>query len=220
MPSSSKNITVIFFPLVFLILILWYLYRGLFAFPVWFDETIGKAIFFGLPVWIYINVSGNKAITDTFSIEKLKNGLLLGLAVGGVFGFAFSLLSIFQVGGVVESAPLFDSEVFWYEFALALFTAFWETLLFFSFMLVVIREKLPSWSMVGHVMLTAGIFLIFHLPNTILRYDLTLVFPQLFILLLFAIGQGFLFYYRRNAYALVISHAIWGMVLLVHSGIL
>ncbi|GIK84356.1 MAG: hypothetical protein BroJett025_09780 [Patescibacteria group bacterium] len=215
---SQNKATIVFFPLVILTLLLWFLYRSLFSFPVWFDETIGKAIFFGLPVWLYLSVGEGKSILDTFSPSKLKTGLLLGITVGGVFGFVFSLLSIIQSGGVVQAVNLFESNRFWYEFALAIFTAFWETLLFYSFIMTVIREKFENWSITKHVLLTATIFLIFHIPNTLLRYDVSLILPQLFTLLLFAIGQGFLFYSRRNAYALVLSHAIWGMVLLVHAG--
>lgn len=217
MRSQSKA-TVVFFPVVILTLILWILYRSLFSFPVWFDETIGKAIFFGLPVWLYLSVNDSKNVISTFSPKKLRRGLLLGIAVGGMFGFVFSILSIIQSGGVVEAAPLFQSELFWYQFALAIFTAFWETLLFYSFVMTVIREKYKDWSMLKQIWLTALIFLVFHIPNTILRYDSSLVLPQLFTLLLFAFGQGLLFYSRKNSYALVLSHAIWGMVLLVHTG--
>lgn len=215
---SQNKATIVFFPLVILTLILWFLYRALFSFPVWFDETIGKALFFGLPVWLYVSIGDGKSILNTFSPAKLKTGLLLGITVGGVFGFVFSLLSIIQSGGTVQAVDLFESNQFWYEFMLAVFTAFWETLLFYSFIMTILREKFQDWSVLKQVALTAFIFLIFHIPNTFLRYDMSLVAPQLFTLLLFALGQGFLFYSRKNAYALVLSHAIWGMVLLVHTG--
>ena len=217
--KSQNKATVVFFPLVILTLILWFLYRSLFSFPVWFDETIGKAIFFGLPVWLYLSVNDSKAVLASFSPKKLRIGLLLGVTIGGVFGFVFSLMSIIQSGGIVQAVPLFESNLFWYEFALAIFTAFWETLLFYSFIMTIIQEKYAHWSMFKQIWLTAIIFLIFHMPNTFLRYEPALVLPQLFILLLFAIGQGFLFYSKKNSYALVLSHAIWGMVLLVHAGI-
>ncbi|MBU0974202.1 CPBP family intramembrane metalloprotease [Patescibacteria group bacterium] len=219
MPSQNKNSNnVVFFPLLTLILVLWVLYRGMFNFPIWFDEIIGKAIFFGLPVWLYVTLTGSDSVIKSFSPEKLKNGLLLGIAVGGIFGFVFSILSIIQNGAVVEAVSLFDSNIFWYEFILALFTAFWETLLFFSFVMTIIQEKFKAWPMFSQVLLVALIFLVFHVPNIILRYDISSVLPQVFILFLFAIGQGFLFYSRKNSFALILSHAIWGMVLLVHSG--
>lgn len=218
--SNKANFShVAFFPLLLLIFSCWVFYRYMFKFPVWFDETIGKAIFFGLPVWFYVFFTKAKDIAETFSPRKLQNGLLLGITVGGCFGFVFSIISILQKGGVVQAVDLFSNNSFWYEFAMAIFTGFWETLLFYSFALTVIRNKFSNWSAYAQVMLAALIFLAFHVPNTILRYEISLVLPQLFVLFLFALGQGFLFYTRRNAYALVLSHAIWGMVLLVHFGI-
>ncbi|MBP9820150.1 hypothetical protein KBC79_05450 [Candidatus Woesebacteria bacterium] len=216
-PARFLSDHVAFFPVLFVVLVSWYAYRVLFSFPVWFDETVGKAVFFGFPVWLYVTTTASRAIPDTFAPAKLKPGLLLGIAVGGIFGFVMSLLSLAQRGGVVQAVWLFESPLFWREFLLALLTAFWETLLFFSFAMTVILEKFRSWSMVQQVLLTAVIFLIFHVPNTVLRFDAAGVGGQVFILFLFAVGQAFLFASRRNAYALVLSHAIWGMVLLVHA---
>lgn len=208
---------ILFFPLLTMVLVLWLLYRSLFNFPVWFDETVGKALFFGLPVWVYVTVTGYEKIVETFASYKLKEGLLLGIAIGGIYGFVMSILSLAQSGATVEAVMLFDSPLFWQEFSLALLTSFWETLLFFSFVMTIILEKYKKWSMTKSVLFTAVIFLIFHIPNTFLRFSGVQVASQLFILALFAIGQALLFYDRRNAFALVLSQAIWGMVLLVHA---
>ncbi len=216
-PAQYLRRHVAFFPVILVVLLSWFAYRILFNFPVWFDETVGKAIFFGLPVWLYVTITATNSIPDSFSLPKLKPGLLLGVAVGGIFGFVMSILSLAQRGGVVQAVWLFESPEFWREFFLALMTGFWETLLFFSFALTVIIEKFKNWPMVTQVLLAAVIFLVFHVPNTVLRFDAAAVGGQVFILFLFAIGQGFLFAARRNAYALVLSHAIWGMVLLVHA---
>lgn len=215
-PNNHSDLHLGFFPLLTLIFIMWVLYRSLFTFPVWFDETVGKAVFFGLPVWLYITMSGSRSIPDTFAGYKFKNGLLLGIAVGGVYGFVASIIALLQRGGVVEAAWLFTSAAFWKEFVLALLTGFWETLLFFSLALTVIQEKFSKWSVIQQVLLAGLIFSAFHVPNTLLRYDLQAVLAQTMMLFLFALGQGYLFVARRNAYALVLSHAIWGMVLLVH----
>lgn len=208
---------ILFFPLLTMVLVLWLLYRSLFNFPVWFDETVGKALFFGLPVWVYVTITGFDKISETFSSYKLKEGLMLGIAVGGIYGFVMSILSLMQSGAVVEAVMLFDSPVFWREFSLALLTSFWETLLFYSFVMVVVMEKFKKWSMLKTVLFTASVFLVFHIPNTFLRFEGVQVASQLFILALFAIGQALLFYDRKNAFALVLSQAIWGMVLLVHA---
>lgn len=232
MPSHAKTRTntsvasigqeshIVFYPIVVLTLLLWVLYRNLFTFPVMFDEIIGKALFFGFPVWLYINIVGAKKILETMSLRKFQSGVLLGLAVGGIFGFATSILSLVTKGASVQPVELFSSQQFWGEFILALFTAFWETLLFFTFILTVIQEKYARWAVSNQALLASAIFLIFHLPNIYMRFSETsiqAVIFQVVLLFLFALGQSFLFIGKRNTYALILSHAIWGMVLLVHT---
>jgi hypothetical protein len=206
-----------FYPILVLTLVLWLLYRTLFDFPVWFDEIFGKALFFGFPVWLYITISGFKVITDSFAPYKIQSGLLLGIAAGGIFGFTTSIVSLFQTGATVESVWLLSSDTFWQEFILALFTGFWETILFYSFVMTVIQEKYPKWPVLNQSLLTAGIALLFYIPNAFSRFDPLTALGQLFLLFLFALGQAYLFQSRHNGYALVLSHAIWGMVLLTHS---
>lgn len=220
--KAAHHAHIVFYPLLFLTLTLWILYRVLFQFPVWFDEVLGKALFFGLPVWIYATIAGAHSITAGFGLRKLQPGVLLGLAVGGIFGFSTSLLMIFTRGGQVEAALLFTQDRFWSEFILALFTAFWETLLFFNFILTVAQEKYTEWSDAQHAIFAAVIFLLFHIPNTVLRFAngpqaAQTIFVQFAILFLFALGQAYLYIGRRNSYALVLSHALWGMVLLVNT---
>ncbi len=215
--SNRPDPTVVFYPLLLLALILWILYRSLFYFPVWFDEIIGKALFFGFPVWLYITIAGSSRIADSFSLAKFKPGVLLGLAVGGMFGFTTSVIAVLQNGAMVEPVWLFSSNIFWKEFLLAMFTSFWETLLFFAFVMTVIMDKYPKWSLSGQAVFTAFIFVVFHIPNSFIRFEPVIAIWQILILFLFALGQSFLFATRRNGYALVLSHAIWGMVLLTHS---
>lgn len=211
---------IVFYPIVVLTLLLWILYRNLFTFPVWFDEIIGKALFFGFPVWLYINVAGANKILETLSWRKFHSGILLGLAVGGIFGFTTSILSLITRDVSVQSVALFSSNQFWGQFILALFTAFWETILFFTFIGTVIQEKYHRWTISNQALLIAAIFLIFHLPNIFKRFaaiSVEAMAVQVILLFLFALGQAFLFMGRRNTYALILSHAIWGMVLLVHT---
>ncbi|NCN45313.1 MAG: hypothetical protein COU63_01165 [Candidatus Pacebacteria bacterium CG10_big_fil_rev_8_21_14_0_10_36_11] len=224
MPSRTKKTKrkpasqishVAFLPLLVLSFIFWILYRGLFQFPVWFDETIGKGIFFGLPVWLYILVSGQRAISDTFASYKVKRGLMLGIAIGGIYGFLAALLAVSQKG-IIQPAFPFESGIFWAEFFWAIMTGFWETLFFFSFVFLAIKAKFPKWYLMRQLLVVAGIFLIFHLPNILLRFTGPAVVFQVILLSLFALGQALLFYVEENGYTLVISHALWGMVLLLH----
>lgn len=207
---------VIFWPVVALTLLFWLGYRFLFHFPVWFDETLGKAVFFGLPVWFYVVVTKRKSLLDPVNFSRFENGLLLGLAVGGIYGFTTVLVSLIQKGAVIEAAPLFSSTAFWYEFGLALLTGFWESLFFFVFLGGVISQKWSKKSFDKQIIITVGLFLLFHLPNIILRSPQSAILTQTSLLFLFALGQSLLFFRWRNLYALTLSHAIWGMVLLVH----
>jgi len=205
-----------FYPLLALTLILWFLYRFLFDFPIWFDESIGKAVFFGLPVWLYIASTGSKAILDTFAFYKIKRGLMLGLAIGGLLSFASAAVSILAHHAQIVQVPLFAADSFWWEFLLSLLTAFWESLFFFGWIMVAILEKHPRWPVWQQVLSVVFIFMLFHLPNTALRFSGPTVLVQLFLLTLFALGQSLLFLKEKNLYTLVLTHALWGMVLLLH----
>jgi len=221
-PTKFKNIPKInhkfFWPLVCLVLVLWFVYRALFNFSVFFDETIGKAIFFGFPVILYISVSNFIEIKESFDFKKMHKGMLLGLAYGGIYGFAAAITAYGLNRTGVQAVDLFSSTGFWWEFFLALLTAFWESLFFFSFVMLVLENKMKKWSLTKLVLVTALIFAVFHTPNAILRFDLSMVLYQVILMFIFGLGQALLFSKEKNAYALMISHAIWGMVLLVHWG--
>lgn len=206
----------LFFPLVILTGIIWFLYRSLFAFPIWFDETIGKAIFFGLPVFVYINVTGFRPIIDTLRLKKLQPGLLKGLALGAAFGLVTIFMRFAMTGYKVQPLLIFFADEFWWEMLLALFTAFWETIFFFSFVMTVIQDRFIKWSLFKQIVLVALIFVLFHIPNAFLRFNITMVIPLLGLLTLFAVGQGLIFSEKQNGYLLVMSHTIWGMVLLIY----
>lgn len=214
---EKPDTSILFLPLLTLTLIMWVLYRSLFTFPVWFDETVGKAVFFGLPVWLFITATRTTSIMDSFAGYKMKYGLMLGIALGGIFGFVGSLLSLAQRGQVVEAVWLFNEMSFWREFFLALLTAFWETLLFFSFVMTMVQQKYRHWTDLQQILLVTLIFVLFHIPNALLRYSPEAVAGQVMLLGMFGLGQAYLFASSKNAYALVLSHAIWGMVLLIHS---
>lgn len=223
MPSKRKTTSrrgrraqhAAFFPLLILSFIFWFIYRGVFQFSVLFDELIGKAIFFGLPVWLYILMSGFEDIADTFAPYKLKRGLMMGTAVGGLFGFIVTTLLVWQRSTIIPSFA-FLTNGFWTEFILALLTGFWETLFFFSFVMLVVQKVFKHWSFIQQALFAATIFLIFHLPNIALRFQGVNLWYQTGLIALFGLGQALLFAKEKNGYSLVISHALWGMVLLLH----
>jgi hypothetical protein len=96
-------------------------------------------------------------------------------------------------------------------------TGFWESLFFFTWIMVITMEKFSRWPLLNQILFVAGIFLVFHLPNIFLQFPLIQAFGYIFLLFFFGLGQAFLFLRYRNLYALTLSQAIWGMVLLVHT---
>ena len=213
---DRKASHIAFFPVLVLIFIMWMLYRSIFTFPVWFDESIGKLLFFAVPIWLFVTMTGHKGVVESFAPTKARRGLLLGIAAGGLFGFVASILSFVSTGAMIEAVPIFTAPNFWGEFVLAMMTGFFETLLFYSFAMTLILEKYPRWSLLRQSLTIALIFLVFHIPNALLRFELPSMSGVFLLLFLFALGQAYLFAARKNAYAIVLTHAIWGMVLLVY----
>jgi len=82
--------------------------------------------------------------------------------------------------------------------------------------MTVVQDRFINWSLLKQIVLVTLIFLLFHIPNAFLRFDLMMVFPLLSLLTMFSIGQALIFSENQNGYLLVMSHTIWGMVLLIY----
>lgn len=214
--TSQTHNPALFWMIVGFTLVMWILYRSLFEFPVWFDETIGKALFFGVPVWLFVVIAQAREVIDPWVPQRFNVGSLRGLAYGGVIGFIGSITVLLTRQVTIQAAPLFSTGTFWYEFFFALMTGFWETVFFFAFTQTMIAILYPKWRLGRKIALTAMIFLLFHIPNAFLRFDVMTALYQIPLLLLFALGQALIFTRERNGYTLALTHAIWGMVLLVH----
>jgi membrane protease YdiL (CAAX protease family) len=83
--------------------------------------------------------------------------------------------------------------------------------------MVIVTEKYAKWSFVNQLLMISTIFLLFHIPNTLLRFEGVTVVSQLFLLFFFGLGQALLFARYRNLYALALSQAIWGMVIVIYT---
>lgn len=207
----------VFWPMVLIAFVLWVIYRSQLHFPVWFDEIIGKAIFFGLPVWLYMNMSGGDEVFRSLAPAKLRKGLLLGVAIGGLYGFAGAIGSSLVSPTGIQAVPLYSSPAFWWEFFLVGMTALWETLFFFSWIQGVIMEKYHQAGLLAQVLFVTAVFVAFHIPNTLLLYPtVASIGIQVILLTLFALGQALVFSRWQNFYTLAVSHAFWAMVLVVH----
>jgi hypothetical protein len=202
--------------------LIWFLYRFIFVgMPVFIDETLGKLIFFALPVWLYAILTQAPILYDELSPRIFWRGVSLGLLYGGVLGFIGTLATLTGKSSVLI-APTFSSLGFWWQSFLALFTGFWESIFFFGWIFATLQLAFPKWSIAKVMLFNTLVFLVFHIPNMVNQFsddwEMSFAFyfvSQLALLSAFAVGQGLLFYRHRNLYLLSITHAVWGMVLLV-----
>ncbi len=218
MPSNRHKLDHLAFgPMLSLVFLLWIAYRFLFHFPTWFDEIFGKAIFFGLPVWLYLSFSKLESIKNSFELSRFRSGVIQGVLLGSIYGFVAILTLFIKKGFTVEVAPLFSSDLFWWQFYLSLMTGFWESLFFFSFVMTIVQAKYTKLTLLKQVLVVVLVFVVFHLPSVFLRYSVPSLAGQVLLLAVFAAGQAAIFAKTHNVYTLAISHAFWGMVLLTYS---
>lgn len=206
-----------FFFLMLSLLFVWIGYRAFFDFPIWFDEGVAKAIVFGLPVVWFASQSQYVANKIGLNQEEFFPGLFLGLAVGGLYGFAALLLQVASGTEVVPGA-LFLSPIFWWLAFLALLTSWWESLFFFGLPIQFVKSIAPWFSETLLALVVIALFLVFHAPLRLQFAGWDAAFlVQMGVLALFAMGQ-FLFYLKtKNMYALVLSHFLWGMVIEIYA---
>lgn len=189
------------------------IYRATVHAPVWFDEIFAKALFFGAPLWLYARMS--KKHHSFFGLERKQfwAGAFNGLALGGLFSFVAILASSARKTHIFIPG-LFQSNMFWWEFGLAFATAWWESLFFYGFILPILRQKVKGE--VDALAYTTLLFLLFHFPNIIVKVGLLASLQPMLLLGIFAFGQGILFLRTRSLATVIISHAFWGMALLVY----
>lgn len=189
------------------------LYRAFARQPVWFDEIFFKGIIFGGPLWAYMRYS--KKSTAFFGLESRQfwSGAFQGLAIGGLFAFV-ALVSSAVGNGAVFIPNLFTASRFWSEFGLAFMTAWWESLFFYGLILPILDEQFHNeWISSA---LTTLLFVLFHAPVLLLRSGFSGALSPLLLLAFFAFGQAILFLRTRSISSVVVSHAFWGMALLVY----
>lgn len=206
-----------FFFLMLTLLFLWIGYRAFFDLPIWFDEGVAKALVFGIPVVWFVSQSPFMANEIGLDQEDLFPGLYLGLAIGGLYGFAGLLLQV-AAGQEVMTGALFATPEFWWLAFLGLLTSWWESLFFFGLPVQYVRSIAPWFSETLLGIGVVGLFLLFHIPLRLqlAGWDAGFLI-QMGVLALFAMGQ-YLFYTRtKNMYALVMSQLLWGLVIEIYA---
>ncbi len=189
------------------------LYRFSIVAPTWFDELFMKALLFGLPFWLYAKKSKHPPSFFGLEPKKFWVGAFNGLALGGLFSFVAILASSARKSSILIPG-LFQSNSFWWEFTLAFATAWWESLFFYGLILPVLKLKVKGE--VNALAYTTLLFLLFHIPNLLLKVGLSASLQPLLLLGFFAFGQGILFLRTKSIATVVVSHAFWGMALFVY----
>ncbi len=188
-------------------------YRATMHAPVWFDEVFVKAILFGGPIWLYARKSKQHHSFYGLETKRFWIGAFNGLALGGLFGFVAMIASSYRKTSIFIPG-LFQSNLFWGEFSLAFATAWWESLFFYGFILPVLKEK--TRSEIDALAYATLLFLVFHLPNLLLKVGIAGALQPLLLLGFFAFGQGILYLRTKSLATVIVSHAFWGMALLVY----
>lgn len=206
-----------FFFLMMSLLVLWVAYRGLTSFPVWFDEGVAKAIVFGLPVFWFAARSRFIAQEIGLDTRKIIPGVYLGIAIGGLYGFAAILAQVLG-GREVVGAPFYLTDQFWWLAFLAMLTAWWESLFFFGLPIQFMRSVASWLSESVIIIFVVAFFLLFHAPLRIIMAGASPQFlVQMGVLTLFVLGQYLVYSRTKNMYALVLSHLFWGLVIQIYS---
>lgn len=205
-----------FFFLEMSLLVLWIAYRALTNFPIVFDEGIAKAVVFGMPVFWLASQSPFIAREMGLDARNMIPGMYLGVAIGGLYGFA-AVLSQVLAGRMVTEASLYLTSEFWWLAFLAFLTSWWESLFFFGLPVQFLRST-AAWisnEMIG--IFVVVLFLLFHAPLRILIVGPSPGFLlQMGILALFAVGQFVIYTRTKNMYAIVLSHLFWGLAIEIY----
>ncbi|MFC1751276.1 type II CAAX prenyl endopeptidase Rce1 family protein, partial [Pseudomonadota bacterium] len=169
------------------VFVVWGLYRLLFRLPEWFEETVLKALVFGMPVMLVVYKLEKK---DWSQLGMVTRGLLSSLYFGLLFGLWLAVLGnimAFLRDGGVRFNPDMTVAAFGDLMLLGLVTAFWEQLLFMGYFLPRVVKDIGS-ELAG-VALVALMFALLHVPIQVAQ---GVELPQIIIrfILLYSLGFG------------------------------
>jgi len=198
------------------VFILWGLYRLLFRFPVWIEETFFKAIVFGLPVFVVLYKTKKKPWSFLgMTTKNLFEAVYLGLGLGLLLGFVGQLGNFIRhQGSLVYSDFGLTASNIGAFLILALITAFWEELLFMGYILnhLVITLK-SEWQT---ALITSGLFSMVHLPALVVsQLPTAQIILQLILLITLGIGNSILMLRTKNLAAPILAHALWGTTIFI-----
>ena len=202
-----------------LLLIIWGFYRTLFRFPDWIEELILKPLIFVVPVIVKIKAEGKnwKERLEGVGItwKNLFAALAFGLSLGVFYLFVGRMGEFFRFGGTVGNpygSPLGNPLLI---IVLAFATAFSEELVFMGYLLPRLqKEWKDEWKSTTAV---AVMFAVIHMPILIFgfRFPISLIVGQFLLIFILGFGNSILMLRLKNVAAPVLSHALWGIAVLL-----
>ena len=198
------------------VLLVWGLYRLLFRMPVWVEESVLKALVFGLPVfWLAFKRDKLSSRDLGITSENMLMTVLFGLGLGVLMALFGQMGNLFRYGGLAMQQISFTSAQLGGYIILSLVTAFWEQLLFSGYMLrQLVRVCSDEWI---PILTVALLFALLHVPALVFVHavGLTHLLLSVALLVLLSLGTSVLMLRTKNLIAPMMAHALWGIVVFV-----
>ncbi len=199
------------------ILLVWSLYRYFFKFPEWADEFIFKPLVFVVPVlWYVFRVEKRNLASLGITSKRLFTSLYIGFGFGLVFALEGLAANAIKYGGFKVSPIAAFQQYGFFLILVSLATAFSEELLNRGFLFKRIYEKtknLPFASFVSTIL-----FVLLHVPIlvTALKFQgatLILFFATDFVL---GLANSLLYYNTGSLIAPILVHVFWNMTVALY----
>ncbi len=199
------------------LLIVWGFYRILFRLPTEVEEFFLKPLVFLLPVAMRIRTDGKNWSERLASVgitwKNLFAGLAFGLSLGVFYLFVGRMGQFFRFGGASPYGAVPEQPLT--VVLLAIATAFSEELVFVGYLLPRLEHLWKNeWKSATLVALMFGAI---HIPILVFSYQfsLPLVIGQFLLTFVLGFGNCVLMLRLKNIAAPILSHALWGMAVLL-----
>jgi membrane protease YdiL (CAAX protease family) len=194
------------------VFLVWGLYRLLFRLPEVLEETLLKALVFGVPVfWVVLREEKRHLADLGMRTQGLLASVYFGLLFGLWLAFLGNVLAFLRDGGI-QVNPDVSVAVFGNLMLLGLVTAFWEQLLFIGYFLPRLVKDLKG-EMVA-LLVVGFMFALIHMPIQLAQgVGLDQIIVRFLLLYSLGFGNGVLYLRFKNLAAPIFAHVAWGSVI-------